>query len=86
MSHQFDLFPPPPPRKERGVSTLVFHYPWSNMVVFYKLDELGLRAWRILGPVETIKVSKSSKRRFSASKLRLHGEPESGPRPPPELP
>ena len=71
MSHQFDLFPPPPPRKERGLRTLTLYDPWSRMLVLYKLDELGLHAFRILGPVEP---SKASKRRWSASDLRLHNE------------
>lgn len=71
MSHQLDLFPPPPSRKERGLRTLTLYYPWSRTVVYYKLDEMGLRAFRILGPVEP---SMASKRRFSASELRLHNE------------
>lgn len=79
MSHQFDLFPPPPPRMERRVPFLVFHVPWSKMVLCYKLDALGLRVLSILGPVETVRFSKSSKRRFSASELRLHGDPDTGP-------
>lgn len=73
MSHQFDLFPPPPPRKERGLRTLTLYYPWSRMLVLYKLDELGLRAFRILGPVEPVK---PSKRRWPDSDLRLHSEPD----------
>lgn len=73
MSQQLDLFPPPPPRKERGLRTLSLYYPWSRMLVLYKLDALGLRALRILGPVEP---SKASKRRFSAAELRLHNEPD----------
>lgn len=73
MSQQLDLFPPPPPRMERRLRTLTLYYPWSRMLVLYKLDELGLRAFRILGPVEP---SKASKRRWLASELRLHNEPE----------
>lgn len=83
MSHQFDLFPPPPPRKERRLRSLVFHFPWSKMVVCYKLDALGLRVLSILGPVETVKLSKTSKRRFSASDLHLYGDPDIGPISPP---
>lgn len=73
MSHQFDLFPPPPPREQRGLRTLSLYNPWTHMLVLYKLDELGLRAFRILGPVEPCK---ASKRRWSASELRLHNEPD----------
>ncbi len=76
MSHQFDLFPPPPPpppRKECGLRTLSLYNPWTRMMVFYKLDELGLRAFRILGPV---KPNKANKRRWPASKMRLHSEPD----------
>lgn len=51
MSHQFELFPPQP-RKERGIRTLTLYNPWSQTTVFYKLDELGLRALRVLGPVD----------------------------------
>ncbi|WAC73813.1 hypothetical protein OU995_03490 [Roseateles sp. SL47] len=51
MSYQFELLPPPP-RKERGLRTLTLYYPWSQTTVLYKLDELGLRALRILGPVD----------------------------------
>lgn len=50
MSHQLELFPPP--RKERGLRPLTLYYPWSGMTVLYKLDKLGLRAVRILGPVD----------------------------------
>lgn len=71
MSHQFDLFPPPPPRKERGLRTLSLYNPWTRMLVLYKLDELGLRAFRILGPVVP---SKASRRRWPASELRLNSE------------
>lgn len=73
MSHQFELFPPPPPRQERGLRTLTLYDPWSRMVVFYKLNELGLRAFRILGPVDPTPVCK---KRWPASDLRLHGEPD----------
>lgn len=51
MSHQFELFPPQP-RQERGLRTLTLYNPWSQTMVFYKLDELGLRAVRALGPVD----------------------------------
>jgi len=43
------------------------------MIVLYTLDELGLRAFRILGPVKPIK---ASKRRWPASDLRLHNQPD----------
>jgi hypothetical protein len=66
MSHQFDLFPPPVPAPERrGVNGLTLYNPWNQNIVYYELNSLGLRAKRVLGPVEYYDPAKRSRRKAS---------------------